>query len=146
MLFYDTDWLELYSSSHNGIFKKNFLSKYPIVSFKMLLYRKTTDTEWRVSMDKLNISSMESTLITAYMLALLWWANYTITEGIVQRPAFSITADLKLWGWVFCTWCIKNYSLAMQMYRVKELCLCWFQYRISSCRRALWPQMPNCVK
>ena len=37
---------------------------------------------------------------------------YTITKGIVQRPPFNITVDLKLW--VFCT---KVHSVSVQIYR-----------------------------
>ena len=49
---------------------------------------------------------------------------YIITEVIVQRPLFNITADLKLWGWVFV---LITPEVILWLYKyigVKELCPC----------------------
>ncbi len=42
---------------------------------------------------------------------------YTITEGMVLRPPFNITADLKLWGWVSYLQYTKVHFMNIEIYR-----------------------------
>ena len=47
---------------------------------------------------------------------------YTISEGIVQRPPFNITSDLKMWVRVVCIYYTKVHFVTVQIYWVTELC------------------------
>ena len=51
-----------------------------------------------------------------------------ISEGIVQKPLFKITVDLKFWVWVSYTHCTKIHLCCVKYIGVRELSPCGLQY------------------
>ncbi len=80
----------MFSPSPIPCVDNNTLNNHPlIIPYLKAEFKYTHSTSWCTSSSGYEID----VTISQY---------YIITEGIVQRPLFNITCDLKLWVWVWC--------------------------------------------